>query len=77
MKRIEVLGAGCANCTLLYERARAAAQELGLDFEIEKITDLNVIMGYRIMTTPALVVDGVVKVAGRVPSPTQLKEILA
>jgi small redox-active disulfide protein 2 len=77
MKRIEVLGAGCANCRLLYERARAAAEELGLEFEIEKITDLSVIMGYRVMSTPALVVDGVVKVAGRVPSPTQLKEILA
>jgi small redox-active disulfide protein 2 len=77
VKRIEVLGAGCANCKLLYERARAAAEELGLEFEIEKITDLNVIMGYRVMSTPALVVDGVIKVAGRVPSPAQLKEMLA
>jgi small redox-active disulfide protein 2 len=77
MKRIEVLGPGCANCKLLYERTRAAAAELGLECEIEKITDLNVIMGYRVMSTPALVVDGVVKVSGRVPSPSQLKELLA
>ncbi len=77
MKRIEVLGAGCANCKLLYNRTRAAAEELGLEFEIEKVTDLNVIMGYHVLSTPALVVDGVVKVAGRVPSPSQLKEMLA
>lgn len=76
MKRIEVLGAGCSNCKLLYERARAAAEGLGLDFQIEKITDLNVIMGYGVISTPALVVDGVVKVAGRVPSPAQLQEML-
>ncbi len=77
MTRIEVLGPGCSNCKVLYDRARLAAQELGLEFEIEKITDLNVIMGYRIMSTPALVVDGVVKVSGRVPSVTQLKGVLA
>jgi small redox-active disulfide protein 2 len=77
VKRIEVLGPGCSNCRLLYERTRAAAEELGMEFEIEKVTDLNVILGYRVMSTPALVVDGVVKVAGRVPSPSQLKEILA
>lgn len=77
MKKIEVLGAGCSNCNLLYERARAAATELGLAFEIAKVTDVNVILGYRVMSTPALVVDGVVKVAGRVPSPSQLKEMLS
>ncbi len=73
---IEVLGPGCSNCKVLFERARQAAQELGLDFEIEKVTDLNVIMGYRIMATPALVVDGQVRLAGRVPSVEQLKEVL-
>ncbi len=78
MKRVlEVLGPGCGNCQALYERARQAAQELGLEFEIEKITDRNVILGYRLMATPALVVDGQVKVAGRVPSVEQLKEALS
>jgi small redox-active disulfide protein 2 len=77
MRRIEVLGPGCANCRMLYERAQLAAKQLGLEFEIEKITDLGVIMGYRVMSTPALVVDGVVKASGRVPSLSQLKELLA
>ena len=77
MTNIEVLGAGCANCNLLYERTQRAAQELGLECQIEKITDLNVIVGYRVMSTPALVVDGQVKLAGRVPSVEQLKELLS
>ena len=77
MKRIEVLGPGCANCKTLYDRVQRAAQELGLEVEIEKVTDFNVIMGYRIMSTPALVVDGEVKLSGRVPSVEQLKEVLS
>ena len=77
MKRIEVLGPGCANCRLLHERPQRAVQELGLEAEIEKITDLNVIMGYRVMATPALVVDGEVKLSGRVPSVEQLKALLS
>ncbi len=77
MKSIEVLGPGCSNCKVLYERARQAVQELGLECEVEKITDLNVIVGYRVMSTPALVVDGQVKLAGKVPSVEQLKELLS
>ncbi len=77
MRSIEVLGPGCSNCTVLYERTRQAAQELGLECAVEKISDLNVILGYRVMSTPALVVDGQVKLAGRVPSVEQLKEILS
>lgn len=77
MKSIEVLGPGCTNCKVLYERTRQAVQELGLGCEVEKVTDLNVILGYRVMATPALVVDGQVKLAGRVPSVEQLKEILS
>ena len=52
-------------------------QELGLQCEVEKITDLNVIVGYRVMATPALVVDGQVKLAGKVPSVEQLKQLLS
>ncbi len=76
-KSIEVLGPGCSNCKVLYERTREAVRDLGLDATVEKISDLNVIMGYRIMATPALVVDGQVKVAGRVPSVEQIKEVLS
>ncbi len=77
MESIEVLGPGCSNCKLLYERTRQAVQELGLACEVEKITDLNVIVGYRILSTPALVVDGQVRLAGRVPSVEQLKQLLS
>ncbi len=77
MKSIEVLGPGCSNCRTLYDRTRQAVQELGLECEVEKVTDLNVILGYRVMSTPALVVDGQVRLAGRVPSVEQLKEILS
>ncbi len=76
-KIIEVLGPGCSNCKVLYDRTRQAAQELGLDCEVEKVSDLNIILGYRVMATPALVVDGQVKVAGRVPSVDQIKEVLS
>ncbi len=77
MKSIEVLGPGCSNCKVLYERTRQAVQELGLECEVEKITDLNVIVGYRVMSTPALVVDGQVKLSGKVPSVEQLKALLS
>ena len=77
MTTIEVLGPGCSKCKALYERTRQAVQELGLTCEVEKITDLNVIIGYRVMSTPALVVDGQVKLAGKVPSVEQIKAILS
>ena len=77
MTKIQVLGPGCAKCKVLFEHADQAARELGLDYEIEKVTDITTIMGYGVMTTPALVVDGTVKLAGRVPSAEQLKAVLS
>jgi small redox-active disulfide protein 2 len=77
MKSIEVLGPGCSNCKMLYERTRQAVQELGLTCEVVKVTDLKVIVGYRVMSTPALVVDGQVMSAGKVPSVEQIKAILS
>jgi small redox-active disulfide protein 2 len=77
MTKIEVLGPGCYNCKLLYEHVERAARELGIECTIEKVTDMNVIVGYGVMSTPALVVDGKVKVSGRVPSTTQIKEMLS
>lgn len=77
MTRIQVLGSGCAKCKVLYEHADQAARELGLEYEIEKVTDISTIMGYGVMTTPALVVDGEIKLTGQVPSAEQLKEVLS
>ena len=76
MTRIEVLGPGCQKCRVLYEHAEQAARELGLDYEIEKVTDIDAIIGYGVMATPALVVDGKLKLAGRVPSAEQIKGML-
>ena len=76
MKRIQILGTGCPKCQKLTEHAEAAAKELGLQYELEKITDIAKIMNFGVMMTPALAVDGVVKVAGKVPSVDELKELL-
>ncbi len=77
MKKIQILGTGCRKCGLLAETAEAAAKELGLAYSMEKVTDLAAIAGFGVMFTPALVVDGAVKVAGRVPSPDEMKKLLA
>lgn len=76
MKKLQILGGGCSKCHDLAERTRAAAQELGLEFGMEKVSDLNQIMGLGVMRTPALVVDGVIKVVGRVPSVEEIKGML-
>ena len=73
---IQILGMGCAKCQKLEERTRQAAQELKLDYQVEKVRDLQQIMAVGVMVTPALVVDGVVKVAGRVPSVEDIKKLL-
>jgi small redox-active disulfide protein 2 len=76
MKKIQVLGGGCAKCGVLYKNAEEAAASLGIEYEMEKITDFKVIMGFGVMTTPALVVDGVVKVAGKVPSAKECEALM-
>ncbi len=76
MTTIEVLGPGCNRCQLLYERTGQAARELGLECEVVKLTDLNLVLSYGIIATPALVVDGRVRMSGRVPSVEQLKALL-
>ncbi|WP_329310070.1 thioredoxin family protein [Streptomyces sp. NBC_01262] len=73
---IKVLGPGCANCLALERLARRAVADLGLDATIEKVTHYPTIAGYGIMSTPALVVDEKVLVAGRVPTATQIRELL-
>ncbi len=74
--KIQILGTGCPKCKKLAENAEAAAKELGLEHEIEKVTDINEIMKFGIMTTPGLAVDGKVKVAGKVPSVEEIKKLL-
>jgi len=74
--KIEVLGTGCPKCTKLAEVTEQAARELGLESELEKVTDINRIVDAGVMVTPALVVDGQVKVAGRVPSVADIKKLL-
>lgn len=76
MKKIQILGTGCPKCKALAKNAEAAAKELGIEHQIEKVTDINEIMKFGVMMTPALAVDGQVKVVGKVPSPEQIKQLL-
>lgn len=77
MKKIQILGGGCAKCQKLAAVAEEAAQALGGAYEIEKVTEWPRIMSFGVMTTPALVVDGKVKVAGKVPSLEETIQLLA
>jgi small redox-active disulfide protein 2 len=74
---IKVLGPGCANCVRLEANAREALADLGLTASVEKVTDFGTIIGYGIMSTPGLVVDGEVVSAGRVPSVDDIKRLIA
>ncbi len=76
MKKLQILGTGCAKCANLAAAAEQAAKTLGIPYEMEKVTDLNRIMSFGVMMTPALVVDGKVKAAGRVPSVEDIKKML-
>ena len=74
--QIEILGMGCQKCSDLYENAKAAARELGIEAEFSKVQDIKEIMKYGVMTTPALAVDGVVKFSGKVLSKEGIKVFL-
>ncbi|MEN6309695.1 MAG: thioredoxin family protein [Anaerohalosphaeraceae bacterium] len=76
MKKIQILGTGCPKCKQLAEIAEAAAKELGLVYELEKVTQINDIMKFGVMITPALVVDGQVKSTGKVLTPAEMKKFL-
>ncbi|MGZ3536004.1 MAG: thioredoxin family protein [Thermodesulfobacteriota bacterium] len=71
--KIEVLGMGCANCNRLYQNAVEAAKQSGKEVEITKVEDIKAIMGYGVMSTPALVIDGVVKTTGKIPKVEEIK----
>jgi len=77
MKLIQVLGPGCAKCEKLKKNAEQAVQQAGVEAMVEKINDINVITGFGVMMTPALVVDGEVKASGRVLSPEEIQKFLA
>jgi small redox-active disulfide protein 2 len=74
--KIEVLGTGCTKCNKLYEATKEAVQRSGVSAEITKVDDLAQIMKYRVLVTPALVVDGKVVVSGKVPSPEEIGKFL-
>ncbi len=76
MKKLQILGTGCAKCNALTEVTKQAAEELGMEYEIEKVTDMMRFADFGVMITPALVVDGTVKVAGKVPTLEQAKSYL-
>lgn len=75
--KIQILGTGCPKCKALTEAAEHAAKDLGIAYEIEKVTDIEKIMSFGVMMTPTLVVDGDVKVVGKIPADDELKKILS
>ena len=77
MKKLHVLGTGCAKCNHLMEVTTKASEELALDCEIEKVSDFMRFADFGVMVTPALVVDGEVKVSGRVPPIEEMKKLLS
>jgi small redox-active disulfide protein 2 len=76
MNKIQILGTGCPKCRQLAENVAEAVRNLGVQCEIEKVTDINEIMKFGVMMTPALAVDGQVKVVGQVPTVERIKAML-
>ena len=77
MKKIQVLGPGCPKCIELAKRTDEAAKASGLDYELEKVSELKQIMSFGVLMTPALVVDGQVKLVGQVPSVDEIKKMIS
>jgi small redox-active disulfide protein 2 len=76
MKKIQILGPGCPKCKKLAEITQAAAEDLDIDYTLEKVTDISEIMKFGVMMTPALAVDGSVKLVGKVPSAEEVRKLL-
>lgn len=76
MVEIKILGSGCANCQRLAEYVQKATEQLEIDCTIQKITELSEIISYGVMRTPGLVVNGEVKISGRVPKVTEITALL-
>ena len=77
MKLLQVLGAGCQKCEKLKQHAQTAVNELGIEATVEKVTDITQITSFGVMMTPALAIDGEVKVVGKVPSTDEIKRMLS
>ena len=77
MKKLQILGTGCPKCKKLAEVTEEAAKGLGIDYEIEKVTEVQDIMEFGVMLTPALAVDGEVKAAGKVPSVEDVRKMIS
>jgi small redox-active disulfide protein 2 len=73
---IQILGTGCGKCKTLFETVNQAVRDTGVDAEVEKVQDIQQIMSYNILMTPGLVIDGYVKVAGRVPKLEEVKQLI-
>jgi small redox-active disulfide protein 2 len=76
MKKLQILGTGCPKCSDLAEKTEEAAKALGIEYELVKVSDINDIMSFGVMMTPALAVDGEVKVSGKVPGVEEIKELI-
>ncbi|MCD4726932.1 MAG: thioredoxin family protein [Pirellulales bacterium] len=76
MKMVQVLGPGCSKCAKLKENVETAVQQAGIEATVEKVTDINQMMSFGVMVTPALVIDGEVKSSGKVLSPEDIKQLL-
>jgi small redox-active disulfide protein 2 len=76
MKTLQILGTGCPKCNELVARTKQAAEELGIEYEIVKVDKLQDIMGFGVMSTPALAVDGQVKITGKVPTVSEIRDLI-
>lgn len=74
--KIQILGTGCPKCKTLNENAENAVKELGIDCEVEKVTDMDEILSFGVMMTPALAIDGIVKSTGKVLSSDEIKKLI-
>ena len=77
MKKIQILGTGCPKCKKLFEIAQQTVKDFGLDAEVTKVEDINEILNFGVMMTPALAVDGEVKVVGRIPKSEEIKSFIS
>jgi small redox-active disulfide protein 2 len=76
MKKIQVLGTGCPKCKKLFEITQQVVKDHGIEAEVTKVEDINEILNFNVMMTPALAVDGEVKVTGRLPKPEEIRKMI-